>query len=85
MSYESRKLVNDDGPSRGGRNEHPTWRKIREWSVLEFVNRLAKYLGASEDKGLREALFDMALSDGSVPFKCQGIVWSGPMVLDAWA
>lgn len=83
-NFEKRLSVTDDGQSSARGTEHPLWRRIREWSVVEFVNRTSRLLGAPTDRRLRAELYDMALSDGRSEVTFKGIRYTGEMILDVW-
>lgn len=83
MAYESRKLVSDDGPNKGGTNSGP-WANIRSRSTFEFVNKVAAFMGAPQDRAVRQMLYDAVFSDGSKPVRYQGIAYTGPMLLSMY-
>lgn len=88
--FEKKRLVKkptDSGSQASATNQR--WREIRERSVLDFVNRVAKGMSgegdqARQDKALRAGLYAMVLHDGQA-FAWQGMTVDERMALGEWA
>ena len=68
--------------TRTGNPSYQVWRDIRERSVAEFVNDVSKHLGAAQDRGLRQQLYDVVFANGERNARWQGVTYTGPMLLD---
>lgn len=81
--------VSDDGPSSegmpiSGSPSYQAWRDIRERSVVDFVNTVARSFDAFMNRTLRKELYDVAFSNGLSVVRWNGVNYTGPLLLDLY-